>query len=181
MTRSIAILRGINVGGKRIIRMEDLKSMFQEIGLENVETYIQSGNVLFDSKKDKSDSEIQELIEQAIFKKYGFEVPVIVRSVKELHEAVNNNPFYNEKSENIERLHLTFLKETPTSENLEKTESYNYEPDKFVIREKQVFIYCQGKYHQTKLNNNFFEKKLKTSATTRNWKTVLKLIELGKD
>ena len=64
--------------------------------------------------------------------------------------------------------------------NFEKAESYNYEPDRFVVQGKHVFVYCEGKYHQTKINNNFFENKLKATATTRNWKTVIKLLELSK-
>ncbi len=76
-------------------------------------------------------------------------------------------------------MYLTFLKEVPSKENIEKTLTYNYEPDRFVIIDKDVFIYCEGKYYKTKLNNNFFEKKLKVGATTRNWKTILKLLELS--
>jgi len=79
----------------------------------------------------------------------------------------------------IAPLHLTFLSEKPSKEHKEKTESYNYEPDQFVIKGKNVFVYCEGKYHQSKLTNNFFEKKLAVSATTRNWKTVMKLLELS--
>lgn len=181
MAKVIAILRGINVGGKRIIRMNDLKSLLQNLGLVNIETYIQSGNVLFDGTNKSSDIEIADLIEEAIFKKYGFQVPVIVRSVEEIESAVKNNPYYKGKEKDIEKLHLTFLKEMPSLENRNLANSYNYEPDKFIISGKHVFIYCEGKYHQTKLNNSFFEKKLKTSATTRNLKTVLKIIELDKN
>lgn len=177
MARMIAILRGINVGGKRIIRMEDLKSVFRNLGFENVETYIQSGNVLFDAKDKKSEIEISNAMEKAISEKYGFEVPVIVRSRREFKEILNNNPFLKEENESINSLYVTFLKEIPTAENIEKTASFSYEPDRFVISGKNVFIFCAGKYHQTKISNGFFEKKLKTSATTRNWKTVLKLIE----
>ncbi|MDT0685079.1 hypothetical protein [Autumnicola psychrophila] len=77
-------------------------------------------------------------------------------------------------------MHLTFLKEKPAEESIQQTETYDYKPDKFKIQDKEVFIYCEGKYHQSKLTNNFFEKKLKTGATTRNWKTILKLVELCK-
>ncbi len=121
---------------------------------------------------------IEKELEKAISDKYGFEVPVIVRNKKELETSVKNNPFFDENAD-INYLYLTFLKEVPSKENIEKTLTYNYEPDRFVIIDKDVFIYCEGKYHKTKLNNNFFEKKLKVGATTRNWKTILKLLELS--
>lgn len=178
MDKKIAILRGINVGGRRKILMADLRILFEDLGFTDVETYIQSGNVIFKYDNKLNDTEIGDKIENAISDQYGFEVPVLVRSAKEWEQSVQNNPFYQTKEEDVTQLHLTFLKEKPTSENQLKTESYNYEPDQFVIKGKDVFIFCHGKYHQSKLTNKFFEKKLKVSATTRNWKTVLKLLEL---
>jgi uncharacterized protein (DUF1697 family) len=180
MLKRIAILRGINVGGKRKVVMEDLKLLFSELGFKNISTYIQSGNVLFGSDVKQTDIEIAELIEQAILREYKFEVPVIVRVREELELAIKNNPFYQSNETDLNQLYLTFLKEVPVQENLVKVESTNFEPDKFKISGKDVFVFCKGKYHQTKLNNNFFENKLKTPATTRNWKTVLKLVELSK-
>lgn len=179
MAKKIAILRGINVGGKRKILMQDLKDLFGNLGYKNMETYIQSGNVIFDTDDLLTDNEISETIEKAISEKYGFTVPVILRSVDELAKAIELNPFYSENQNDVTQLHLTFLKDVPTDINRLKAESHNFEPDKFVIEGKDVFIYCTNKYHQTKLSNDFFENKLKTSATTRNWKTVLKLFELS--
>lgn len=176
MNRKIGILRGINVGGKRKILMADLKSMCEKLGLENVTTYIQSGNLVFNS--DLSNSELENNLEKAIAEKFGFDVPVIVRTGKELENSINNNPFFA-KNADIKQLHLTFLKEKPNKENLEKTLTFNYEPDKFKIEDKDVFLFCTGKYHESKLTNNFFEKQLKVGATTRNWQTVLKLSELN--
>ena len=167
------------MGGKRKILMQNLKLLFVELGFQNVSTYIQSGNVFFDSDKKLSDIETAKKIEQAIFEKFGFEVPVIVRSGKELENAIESNPFYQSKEAEINSLYLTFLKEVPIQEYITRVELDNYEPDKFEIEENHVFVFCEGKYNQTKLNNNFFEKKLKTQATTRNWKTVLKLLELS--
>jgi len=154
--------------------MADLKDLCETLGLEDVRSYIQSGNLIFTS--DKINSELEENLEKAIADKFGFDVPVIVRSAEELQNSIDKNPFFDEDTD-IDRLHLTFLKEKPTKENLETTLTYNYEPDKFKIDGKDVFIFCTGKYHQSKLTNDFFEKKLKKRATTRNWKTVLKLYE----
>ncbi len=175
MNKKVAILRGINVGGKRKILMADLKAMCQKLGWKNVVTYIQSGNLIFESSQQNT--ELENVLENAIKEKFGFEVPVIVRRLNELQALIDNNPFYNHDAD-VNQLHLTFLKESPTAENTDKTLSYNYEPDKFEIDNKAVFIFCAGKYHQSKLTNNFFEKSLKVGATTRNWKTVLKLQEL---
>ena len=177
MNKKIAILRGINVGGKRKILMADLKALCQKLGWINVVTYIQSGNLIFDS--EKQNSQLENTLEKAISSRYGFDVPVIIRNAEELQTSIGNNSFAAGDTD-ITKLHLTFLKEKPSEENVEKIKPYNYEPDKFEIEEKHVFIYCAGKYHQTKLTNNFFEKKLKVGATTRNWKTVLKLQELSR-
>ncbi|WP_397447756.1 DUF1697 domain-containing protein [Polaribacter sp. R77954] len=178
MNRKIGILRGINVGGKRKILMADLKSMCEELGLKKVTTYIQSGNLVFNS--DKPNSELENNLEKAITEKYGFDVPIIVRTQKELENSINNNTFF-EKDVDIKQLHLTFLKEKPSKENIEKALTFNYKSDKFKIDNKDAFIFCAGKYHESKLTNNFFEKQLKVGATTRNWKTVMKLSELSKN
>ena len=177
MNKKIAILRGINVGGKRKILMADLKALCQKLGWINVVTYIQSGNLIFDS--EKQNSQLENTLEKAISSRYGFDVPVIIRNADELQTSIGNNSFAAGDTD-ITKLHLTFLKEKPSEENVEKIKTYNYEPDKFEIEEKHVFIYCAGKYHQTKLTNNFFENKLKVGATTRNWKTILKLQELSR-
>lgn len=157
--------------------MADLKALCEKLDLENVKTYIQSGNLIFSS--DKINSELEKNLEKAITDTFGFVVPVIVRSSDELQTVIDKNPFFYDGAD-IEQLHLTFLKEKPTKEKEETTLTYNYEPDKFKIDTKYVFIFCAGKYHQSKLNNDFFEKKLNTGAT-RNWKTVLKLNELSKN
>ena len=177
MDRRIAILRGINVGGKRKILMTDLKSICEELGLKDVITYIQSGNLIFNS--DKKNAELENDLEKAIANRFGFDVPVIVRTQNELEKAIGNNPFYGKEAD-IGQLHLTFLKEKPNNDCIEKVLTFNYEPDKFKIKDKDVFIFCTGTYHKSKLTNNFFEKQLKVGATTRNWKTVLKLSELGR-
>lgn len=177
MTRYISILRGINVGGKRKILMADLRQLFKKLGFSNTTSYIQSGNIIFDYEKNVEVKELEDKIQEAIFKAYGFEVPVIIRSVNEIEHSISNNPFLN--SNEIERLHLTFLKETPDTINLEQINEYNFPSDDFNIMGKNVFIYCSEKYSDSKLTNTFFEKKLKVTATTRNWKTVNKLFEIA--
>ncbi|MBC8147346.1 MAG: DUF1697 domain-containing protein [Bacteroidetes bacterium] len=179
MTKYISILRGINVGGKRKILMDDLRKLYENLGFSNITTYIQSGNVIFDSKEKLVVNEIENLIQQAIFETSNFDVPVIVRTLDEIVKSISNNPFTKEKDYDIERLYLTFLKENPTTENLEKLKKFDFPLDKFEIIEKDVFGYCSGKFSDSKITNNFFESKLKVVATTRNWKTVNKLFELA--
>ncbi len=133
--------------------------------------------MIFDSKIKIENSELENIIKNAINSKFGFEVPVIVRSPKEIATIIKKNPFYD-KNTNIEQLHLTFLDIEPQEKNLKMIEIYNFEPDKYKIEGKEVFIYCQEKYHTSKLTNNFIENKLGVNATTRNWKTVLKVQEL---
>ncbi|MDP3912258.1 MAG: DUF1697 domain-containing protein [Bacteroidota bacterium] len=187
MTKYISILRGINVGGNRKILMADLKNMYEKLDFSKVQTYIQSGNVIFESNQNNSTADMEQNIQQAITEAFGFDVPVIVRTADEWIESIANNPFWKEPNADIDRLHLTFLKEITSPELLEKIKMFQYlpvrqahgEPDRYEIIGKDVFIYCAAGYGTSKLTNPFFESKLKTPATTRNWKTVMKLHELS--
>lgn len=172
----ISILRGINVGGKRKILMTDLKDLYSDLGFINCITYIQSGNVVF-HYKDVPNTEIEQKIEKAISSKYGFDVPVIVRTKEEFHDAVHSNPYLEDKE--IDSLCLTFLNQTPQVEKVEIIEKLSFTPDEFQTIGSNVYIFCPGPYHKTKLSNQFFESKLKVKATTRNWKTVMKLLEIS--
>ena len=159
--------------------MADLKDLFSNLKFVDVQTYIQSGNVIFISTGKDDNIELATKIEQSISANYGIEVSVIVMAVNELNEVVSNNPFFEKGDIDIERLYLTFLKEVPEPKRLEKIKTYDYSPDKFEINGKNVFVYCSGKYRDSKLTNNFFESKLKVAASTRNWKTMLKLSGLS--
>lgn len=173
----IAILRGINVGGRRSVRMEDLRRFMEDAGFSEVETYIQSGNIVFEDPQSRTDTEIAEIIEKLISDHYYFEVPVIVWSAEELQAAITENPYARDYG--VERLHLTFLKQEPSADALDEIESYDFPPDLYMISGRKVFLYCDGKYSDSKLTNKFFEDKLKVSATTRNWKTVQQLGDMG--
>ena len=178
MAKYISILRGINVGGNRKIQMKDLKSLYDGLGFLKVETYIQSGNVVFESDLKLSNADLEVKIEQAIIETFGFDVPVIIRTADEWVKSIVNNPFWKEKDVDIDRLHLTCLKEVPSQELLEKIKLFQFMPDRYEIIGKDVFIFCSAGYGTSKLTNPFFESKLKVSATTRNWKTVMKLHEM---
>jgi uncharacterized protein (DUF1697 family) len=178
MKTYISILRGINVSGQKKILMADLKEVYESLGFTNVVTYIQSGNVLFNSDNKYSENELKVQIKKAIEEKYDFQVPIIVFSIEFLKNIVSNNPFLKEREIDIEKLHVTYLVEIPSKEKLELIKNVDFSPDRFSIIDSAVYVYCPGGYGKTKLSNTFFETKLKVKATTRNWKTTLKLIEV---
>ncbi len=176
MKKYIAILRGINVGGKRKILMADLRALLESKGFENVSTYIQSGNVFYNYKKNIKSAAMEKMIHDAIAEKYGFDVPVIVRTKKEIEQAILDCPF---PTEEINKLYLTFFKSQPEIELVESFNEMTFGEDKFHIKEKEAYILYADRYSKSKLTNNLLEKKLKVTATTRNWKTTLKLVELA--
>lgn len=178
MKTYVALLRGINVGGNRKILMKDLKKSFEEMGFQDVVTYIQSGNVVFKTSSEKSIF-LAEKIEKEIEQTFGFFVPVIIRQNTDIQELIIKNNF---KTDDIERLHVTFLDKKPTSDFLQKIQEIAESnlPNCFEIIDDNVFIFCSGKYSDSKLTNQFFEKHLNAKATTRNWKTILQLAELSK-
>ena len=176
MINYIALLRGINVGGHRKVPMAELRQLMSDLGFDHVKTYIQSGNIIFNA--DTEDTvQLAEKIQKAILRHFGFEVPVICLEAARLQHAVKSNPFAT-ASTPIENLHLTFLSETPEESQVTALEAMDYAPDQFDHQNTWIYLNIPGKYHKTKLSNALFEKKLKVSATTRNWKTVLKLSEL---
>ncbi|WP_319501239.1 DUF1697 domain-containing protein [uncultured Draconibacterium sp.] len=179
MKTYVAILRGINVSGKNKIKMDALKSSFSGLGFEQVQTYIQSGNVVFRYQETNSGN-FADLINKQIQKDFGFDVPVLVLDVQELENIVKNNPFAVDGNREAQFLHVTFLKEKPANVNEEKITGHVKTGEEFAISDGAVYLYCPHGYGKTKLNNNFFESQLKVSATTRNWKTTLKLLEMAK-
>lgn len=178
MQKYISILRGINVGGHKMIKMDVLRKMYEALDFLEVKTYIQSGNVIFVYKKTNC-KDLENKIAENIVKILGFDVPVIVKEVEDMAIILQNNPFVRERNEDEKALHVTFLSKIPDTEAVEKIKNATYDGDEFVIVEKTVYLYCVNSYHKTKLSNNFFEKKLNTTATTRNWKTVNELVKIA--
>lgn len=175
MRRYLAILRGINVGGKRKLPMANLRDSVTKIGFTKVQTYIQSGNLLFTAEENDS-SRLETLLEEHLLETYDYKIPVIVRTVEELKKAFAENPFALKTP--IKQLHLTFLKESPKPEEVEILQTFPKAPEEFTIIDKNLFLKCTERYSDAKLTNAFIERKLKTTATTRNWKTITKLVEL---
>jgi uncharacterized protein (DUF1697 family) len=180
MAAYISMLRGINVGGHKKIDMKGLKSLYEDIGFKDVLTYIQSGNIIFRTELQTPDQILAENIEKTIFKKYRFEVPVIIRSLEEINRSIKVNPFIKKSSFLVEKLHITFLGKEPLASDWEIIKGLDRSPDEFTRVGKEIYLYCPNGYGITKLSNSFFEAKLKVKATTRNWNTVNKLQELAK-
>ncbi len=177
MRTYIALLRGINVSGKNMIKMNELVVHLSSLHYKNTRTYIQSGNIIFecDAKEEKV---FENEIHQLIAVKFGLMVPVLVKTDSAIKKIFENNPFINNNNLDINKMHVTFLSETPIKENIVKLIESKIESDEFILTNDAVYLYCGNGYGNTKLNNNFFESKLKVSATTRNWKTVGKLVEM---
>lgn len=178
MITYIALLRGINVSGKYPLKMDALKQLFITLCCQNVKSYIQSGNVVFQSKSTETDS-LERAIRSSIKDDYGYDVFVFVLNKKKLLDLFYSNPFCNKVGIDISKLHLTLLQNLPKLKDIESVELFNKEShDEFEILGNSIYLYCPNGYGKTKLNTIFFEKKLRTSATTRNWKTISKLVEI---
>ena len=172
MRTYIALLRGINVGGHKKILMADLRALFEALGFKDVQTYIQSGNVVF---KAIEEANLASRIAEAIESKYGFIVPVLVKKGSELSEILSKCPFSDEKRE---KSYFILLKESPSQENIELTTGFSHPNEEFQIIEDCVYIYYSEGAGKAKMGVNFFEKKLKVKATARNFRTMAKLVAM---
>jgi len=176
MKTYIALLRGINVSGQKKIKMADLRNALGKAGLEDVQTYIQSGNIIFkDIEKDKEG--LLNKIKNKIYETFTFDVPVQVFTAEEIQKIYNSNPFLKKGNVDIKTLHVTLLEGSPETEHIASLQSVESNEDEYRIAGHTIYLHCPNGYGRTKLTNTFFEKKLKTSATTRNWKTIEKLAE----
>jgi uncharacterized protein (DUF1697 family) len=172
MKTYIVILRGINVSGKNILPMAELRDLLNDLKFENVQTYIQSGNIVLNS--DVSKIAVIEKVKKGIASKFGYDVPVLARTIDEWEAAIANNPY---PTENHKIVSFTFLNEVPTEKMIEVNITND---DVYTIVNDMVYMYCPDGFGSTKLTNNLFEKKLKVTATSRNLRTTLKLLELAK-
>lgn len=180
MSQIVSLLRGINVSGHRKLPMKELKALYEALGFDKVRTYIQSGNVVFGRGKNTLKS-IPGKIAKAILDNYGYEVPVIVCTQQELQSVLDNNPFLDEKGIDKEQLYVSLLDAVPAKGLEEKINADAYLPDRFIVSGKVIYQYFPDGYGRTKLTNNFFESKLKVTATTRNWKTMNTLLDMMKE
>ena len=176
MFRYVALLRGINVGGHKKLPMAELRNLMEVLGFTEVSTYIQSGNVTFRSSSEASTEELQDTIQKAILKKYGWEVPVLLKTSSEIQQILDACPFPKETKE---KSYFMLLFKPPSAENIKTTLSFQYPDEEYHITPQCVYFYCAAGYGRAKLNGNFFEQKLGVGVTARNYNSIRKLIELS--
>ncbi len=170
----IALLRGINVSGQKIIKMADLRAYLTKAGFNNVNTYIQSGNIVFESSEINT-ALLEDKIKGTIEQYYGFIVPTIVLTLLEIEHAISKQPF---KDIDDKRLYLTYLSQNPDENGMEKLLKYQTNGEELKLIGKVLYMYSPNGVARSKLTNNLVEKNLAVSATTRNWRTSNKLLVL---
>ena len=176
-TTLVALLRGINVGGRTRVGMADLQRLFAGLGHTGVSTYLQSGNVIF-TPAAGAVAQVAGGVEERITAELGVKVTVLLRSGEDLARVVAGNPFAGGAADPA-KLHVTFLAGTPAPERIDRLEAPPGEADELSLSGLEVYLHCPNGYGRTKLNNSFFERRLGVPATTRNWKTVTTLAELA--
>lgn len=177
--KHVGLLRGINVGGKNIMPMKDLAQIFEKAGCREVRTYIQSGNVVFVASAALM-KKLASVVSSEIVKKFGFQVPVVLRSHEQLAAVIRDNPFLPEEPD-TKLLYVAFLSGTPESEAVKKLDPDRSPPDRFAVIGREVHMHLLNGAAKTKLTNAWMDSKLSTISTARNWATVLKLHELTGD
>jgi uncharacterized protein (DUF1697 family) len=169
----IALLRAINVGGRNALPMKDLAAMMTALGCSDVATYIQSGNVVFQAPASLAET-LPQALAAAILKQCGFEVPIVLRSAAAWTAAIAANPYLTSGAD-LDTLHVAFLASSPEAKAVALLDPKRSPPDTFQVRGQELYLCCPEGYGKTKLTNAYFDSKLKTVSTVRNWRTVLKL------
>lgn len=170
----IVLLRGINVGGQKKLRMADLLESLSTRGFTEVKSYIQSGNLILSS--DKSLKEVTEIVRNCIYEDFGFDVPTLALKQHTISTMLQQVPFENAEDKN---LYFTLLHNKPTMKLAEGFNSLYFENEDFILTENCVYLNCKKGAGKAKLNNNLIEKKLKVTATTRNLNTMRKMLEMA--
>jgi len=177
MKTYIILLRGINVSGHKKIKMTDLKQMLENIGMQNVQTYIQSGNIVL-NVPDENVQILEKKVSDVITRNYGFEVPVLGIELASFIEIVNQSPFSEYNDSERKNAYFVLLKNKPETQLIQSLEEENYPNESFKTTQNCIYLTCKNGYGNAKCNTNFFERKLKVQATTRNYKTMVKLLEM---
>ena len=175
MTRWVALLRGINVGATNRIAMAKLRSALETLGLQDVVTYVQSGNVVFGSSAARGT--VTADLERRIAEVFGASVAVLLRTEAELAGIAARNPWL-EKEDDRKKLHVVFLDTAPRAAAVAKLDPERSPPDEFVVDGSEIFVRYPNGSGRSKLTLDYFEPRLGVRATARNWNTVLKLLEL---
>jgi uncharacterized protein (DUF1697 family) len=172
--RGVALLRGINLGPHKRMSMKDLVAVFEKCGCTDVGTYIQSGNVVFTAPSHGIDA---AAIEARIAKRFGFEAPVVLRTAEELDAVIAANP-YPKCDQEKDRPHVSFLASEPLAEHVALLDPQRSPGDSFTVIGREVYLLFPTGLANNKLTSQYFDSRLKTISTARNWRTVLGLAEL---
>ncbi len=178
MSIYISLLRGINVGGQKTIRMENLRDIFSGLGFTNVRSYVQSGNMLFESGEQEA-AGLAKRIEGRIVQACGYPVSVFLRSAHDLEGILANNPYLNDRNEDPAKLYVTFLYHIPSEPWWSEMSAPRDITDEFARGEMAIYLFCPNGYGATKLSTSFFERRLGMPVTTRNWNTVNALYKMA--
>jgi uncharacterized protein (DUF1697 family) len=173
----LALLRGINVSGHKMIKMDALKKALENIGFQSVQTYIQSGNVFVDTEEENA-FKVGFLIKQEISKTFGFDVPVIVIGQRDLEACLERNPYLKLPDVDLKKLYVSFLS-TELPDNIINQVNLNFiKPDELSLDGSRLYLKYDISPAKTRLDNNWIEKKMNVTATTRNWNTTMRLLEI---
>ncbi|HEY0492785.1 MAG TPA: DUF1697 domain-containing protein [Candidatus Dormibacteraeota bacterium] len=176
MTTFVAMLRGINVGGNTLVRMDALRALVSGLGHTDVTTYIQSGNVVFKSRATQA-PRVAHDIEARLKSELGLEVTVVIRTMEELATTVRRNPFL--PGSDPATLYVIFLSDVADPKSAAGIDAGHFAPDEFQILGREVFARYPNGYGRSKMTGAYFEKALRVRATARNWNTVSKLLQLA--
>jgi uncharacterized protein (DUF1697 family) len=176
----ISLLRGINVGGHKRIKMDQLRKSFEALGFEQVKTYIQSGNVVFKAGKS-SPAALSKKIEERIVKDFGFSASVITRTADEISQMITKNPFLKQRGIDPARLHVMFLSEPPAPAALKKLAEVTVAPDQCHCSAQEIYFYLPNGVSKSVLWNSPVDRILAVVTTTRNWKAVNSLHQMCQD
>ncbi len=172
----IALLRGINVGGSNVLPMKELKTLLESLDLQNVKTYIQSGNVVFQSTETNA-SWLSRQISAEIEKSHSFEPQVLLLELEEMEKAIESNPFPEAESE-PKSLHVNFLASVPENPDLKALEALRKESERFDLKGNAFYLYAPDGVGRSKLAANA-ERLLGVSMTGRNWRTVCEIMAMA--
>lgn len=176
MALVVALLRGVNVGGKVMVPMAELRPALTDLGFEEVKTYLQSGNVVLDPGKVPVSS-LPDVIQTTITKRFGLNVRVIVRTGGEFTRIGVGHPFHADATE-PSLLHVVFLEQAPVADRIAKLDPDRSPPDRFEVRGREIYLSYPNGQGRSKLNLDYFERGLGIAGTARNWNTVTKLVEM---
>jgi len=174
--RYVALLRGVNVGGKNKLPMAELRAIYADVGCTDARTYIQSGNVVFTAAPG-AEEKIRNAVARRITEQFGFKVPVVIRTGRELRKVAATNPFLNSGAD-AASLHVAFLADAPAKAAVKSLDPDRSPGDAFTLLGREIYLHTPNGVARTRLTNDYFDAKLGTISTVRNWRTVLKLVEM---